>query len=152
VGVVEVSMEVPAARERVYAVLADGWTYASWVVGAAHIRKVDQAWPAKGARIHHSVGPWPLLVRDETVVEDVEQPRLLQFEAKLWPFGSARVRLTLDEIGQETTRVTMAESVIRGPGKFLPEAAQAVLLAPRNRECLRRLADLAVGNARGTVA
>jgi uncharacterized protein YndB with AHSA1/START domain len=149
---IEVSIEVPAARERVWAILADGWTYASWVVGAAHIRKVDDAWPELGSRIHHSVGPWPLHIQDQTVVEEVEPPHLLRFKANMWPFGAARVKLILDALGPDSTRVTMAEQLVAGPGKLLPQPAQSVLLTPRNRECLRRLSDMAIGNARGAAA
>jgi hypothetical protein len=32
---------IDTTPDRIFAVLADGWTYASWVVGAAHIRDVD---------------------------------------------------------------------------------------------------------------
>jgi hypothetical protein len=35
--VVEVSRIIRTAPGRIFAVLADGWSYASWVVGAAHI-------------------------------------------------------------------------------------------------------------------
>ena len=31
--------------ESVFAVLADGWLYPSWVVGASRMRDVDPAWP-----------------------------------------------------------------------------------------------------------
>ncbi|MBW4720333.1 SRPBCC family protein [Saccharothrix obliqua] len=142
---VEVSAVVPTTADRVFDVLADGWSYVGWVVGAAHIREVDPGWPDKGTRIHHSVGPWPLLVHDVTTVREVERPRLLELEARLWPFGAALVRLELTEDEPNSTRITMTERATRGPGVVLPEAVQALLLVPRNRESLRRLADLAVG-------
>lgn len=142
---VEVSMRVPTSRERVFAVLADGWSYAGWVVGASHIREVDADWPAEGAKIHHSVGPWPLLVHDSTSVRAVDPPRMVELDARLWPFGAARIRMALTEVQPEVTEVRMKEQAVRGPGRLLPEAVQAMLLVPRNRESLRRLADLAVG-------
>jgi hypothetical protein len=129
----------------VFAVLADGWSYAGWVVGASHIREVDAGWPEKGTRIHHSVGPWPLLVHDDTEVAAVDPPRMIELDARLWPFGAARIRLELTEIDPGVTEVRMLERAVRGPGRLLPEAAQALLLVPRNRESLRRLAAMAVG-------
>ncbi|MET0133753.1 MAG: SRPBCC family protein [Kibdelosporangium sp.] len=140
-------MTLPASREDVFAVLSDGWLFAAWVVGASHIRKVDPGWPAKGSRIHHSVGAWPLHVQDTTEVLDVDPLRLLELEARAWPFGVARVRLELTETGPKATDVVMYEEAVRGPGKVVPQSWQALLLVPRNRESLRRLADLAVGKA-----
>src|SRR5215216_116243 len=130
---VEVSLTVPASPERVFAVLADGWSYAGWVVGASHIRKVDAGWPQPGANIYHSVGPWPLLVHDRTTVRAVDRPRMLELEARLWPFGAARVRLELTATEPDVTRVCMKERAVRGPARILPDAAQALLLVPRNR-------------------
>lgn len=142
---VEVTTEVRASPEQVFAVLADGWSYAGWVVGASHIRTVDPGWPGLGTRIHHSVGPWPLLVGDVTTVHAVAPPRTLELDARLWPLGAARIRLELTETRPGVTEVRMAERAVRGPGRVLPDAVQALLLVPRNRESLRRLADLVIG-------
>ncbi|UUV30920.1 SRPBCC family protein [Amycolatopsis roodepoortensis] len=142
---VDVKMTVDASPERVFEVLADGWTYAAWVVGASHIRDVDAGWPARGTRIHHCVGSWPLLLDDVTKVHVADPPRLLELDARAWPFGTARIRLELRETAPGTTEILMSEQATRGPGRLLPEAAQALFLVPRNRESLRRLADLAKG-------
>jgi hypothetical protein len=142
---VEVTATVRTSPDEVFAVLADGWSYVGWVVGATHIRAVDPGWPAEGTRIHHSVGGWPLMAHDVTVVRAVEPPRMLELEARLWPFGTALVRLELTGTQPGVTEVRMSERALRGPAALLPEAAQAVLLVPRNRESLRRLADRAVG-------
>src|SRR5205823_1407725 len=56
--------QVAASPEQVFAVLADGWLYASWVVGAARIRDVDDGWPSPGTKIHHSIGAWPVFLHD----------------------------------------------------------------------------------------
>lgn len=139
---IEVRWAVPTSVERVFAVLADGWSYAGWVVGAAHIREVDAGWPGTGTRIHHSVGAWPLAVKDVTKVLDVDPPRMLELEARMWPLGAARIRFTLAPAADGCS-VTMAEEAIKGPLSLLPTPAQALFLTPRNRETLRRLADQA---------
>ncbi|MDQ0379456.1 SRPBCC family protein [Amycolatopsis thermophila] len=139
-----VSQRVPIPPERVFAVLADGWLYASWVVGAAHIRQVDSHWPQVGSRIHHSVGPWPLSVKDVSAVVEVEENKLLELEARMWPMGVAKIRLTLTPDSDGGTDVEMGEKLMRGPLSLLPAPVQGAVLAPRNTEALRRLADIAV--------
>jgi uncharacterized protein YndB with AHSA1/START domain len=141
--VARVEQRIPAPVERVFDILADGWSYSSWVVGASHIRKVDSGWPQPGSRIHHSIGPWPLVVKDVTLVEELERPRRLVLRARLWPFGAATVRFDLTSAGAEATTVVMDEELKEGPFGLLPARVQAALLVPRNRETLLRLSDLA---------
>jgi uncharacterized protein YndB with AHSA1/START domain len=141
---VEVSRIIRTAPERVYAVLADGWSYASWVVGAAHIRDVDDTWPSVGARVHHQVGPWPLHIKDQTSVRAVEPGRMLELEARAWPLGAALIRLDLRPLGADATEVRIGETICSGAGRVIPEPVQALLLKPRNVESLRRLDDMAV--------
>jgi hypothetical protein len=140
---IEVSQWVATSADRVFAVLADGWLYPLWVVGASHMRDVDPGWPAEGTRIHHSVGPWPLTVQYVTRVVAVEPGRMLELDARVWPTGAARVRLTLTPESGNQTRVTMGEVFDRGPVRLIPTTFQAVLMRPRNIESLRRLADIA---------
>jgi uncharacterized protein YndB with AHSA1/START domain len=135
--------DIPASPEAVFEVLADGWHYAAWVVGASHIREVDEGWPAEGTRIHHGIGPWPLLIEDSTQVLVCEPPRLLILDARMWPLGKARIRFDLRPRGRDTTVVRMTELVTRGPGVLMPVPVQTALIAPRNRETLKRLARLA---------
>lgn len=134
--------------EDVFAVLADGWTYGMWVVGAARIRDVDKAWPGAGSRIHHSVGAWPLLLSDNSEVERVDAPHLLQLRVKAWPTGEARVTISCRPVAEGGTEVVMEERAVSGPAKLIPEAAQDVMLHARNTESLRRLAYLAENHAR----
>ena len=136
-----------ASPESVWRVLADGWLYAGWVVGASRIRGVDPGWPAAGARIHHSVGAWPLLVDDETKVVAAVPARSLRLLARTRPFGEAGVRIDLTETA-DGTRIDMREDVVSGPATMLPAALRQRSLVPRNRESLRRLALLAEGHAR----
>ncbi|MDT5282412.1 MAG: hypothetical protein QOJ20_3607 [Mycobacterium sp.] len=44
-----VTRDVAATRQRVWDVLADGWTYSGWVVGNSRIRAVSSNWPAPSA-------------------------------------------------------------------------------------------------------
>jgi uncharacterized protein YndB with AHSA1/START domain len=143
--VTEVSRVANVPPDAVFAVLADGWLYAGWVVGASHIRDVDEDWPAAGSRIHHSVGPWPLHIRDQTEVTAVEPGLSLSLEAQALPLGVAAVGITLVPHDGGRTLVRMTEHVVRGPGKVLPAAIQSAFLRPRNAESLARLADLAEG-------
>jgi uncharacterized protein YndB with AHSA1/START domain len=140
--------EIQVAPADVFAVLADGWTYPAWVVGASRMRAVDDAWPAQGTKLHHSVGVWPVLINDETVVLACEPDHRLTLQAKGWPAGEATVELVLTPTGNGGTLIVMREELTRGPGRHLPDAVQNPLIGVRNRESLRRLAFLAEGHAR----
>jgi hypothetical protein len=141
----QIEQTIPASAAQIFGVLADGWSYAGWVVGASHIRDVDPEWPAVGTRLHHSSGPWPLQIQDITVVRAVEQDRKLELEARLWILGRVRITLTLTPLAEASTRVVMEETAIGGAAKALPHPVQALLLKPRNSEALARLADMATG-------
>jgi hypothetical protein len=146
---------VEAGPESVFAVLADGWTYSDWVVGTVHIRRVDAGWPLPGTEIHHKAGPWPVSLRDRTTVLECQPERMLLLKLRLWPLGAGKVRLILDREGPDATRVTLIEQFTEGPLLGLRNKVNDLLLHYRNRESLRRLADLAVGRAtaaRGTTA
>jgi hypothetical protein len=134
--------------EDLFAVLEDGWSYGMWVVGAARIRDVDPHWPEAGSKIHHSVGAWPVLLSDETEVEQVDAPRFLQLKVKAWPTGEGRVILTATPQGDGELEVVMDESAVSGPARLIPAPVQDFLLDRRNVEALRRLAYLAEHRAR----
>lgn len=134
----------PAA---VFAVLADGWLYPTWVVGASRVRGVDAPWPAEGAAIHHSIGVWPLMINDKTVCTDVEIDRLMVLRARGWPLGEVTVRIELAAAAGGCD-ITMLEEPVAGPATLIPRVAVEPMLHARNRECLKRLAYLAEGHAR----
>jgi hypothetical protein len=136
-----------ASPAAIWDVLADGWAYAGWVVGASRVRDVDVGWPAPGARIHHSVGLWPLLIDDTTLVERSTPGCELVLTARGWPAGEARVVMTVEPSG-EGCLVRMDEDAVRGPGLLVPKPFRQALIAPRNHESLRRLEYLAVGRQR----
>ncbi|MEU7812693.1 SRPBCC family protein [Pseudonocardia sp. NPDC049154] len=132
---------VPAEPAKVWQVIADGWSYPLWVVGATHMRAVDDGYPAVGTRLHHSVGSWPVQIQDRTEVRACEPERLLELKAHAWPSGAARVRITLrPETGG--TRVVMEEHAESGPAVLIPRAVQQVVLVPRNTETLARLESI----------
>jgi uncharacterized protein YndB with AHSA1/START domain len=141
-GMSTTTRHIDAAPEHVWEILADGWLYPLWVVGASRMREVDDHWPEVGARLHHSVGSWPLLLDDDTEVLDVRPGSLLRLRARAWPTGEAEVVLHLEASGSGTT-VRMEEDAVNGPGALVPEPLRRLPLGWRNVEALRRLAYLA---------
>ena len=141
-GTPEKSVDVSVGADAVWAVLADGWLYPLWVVGATHMRAVDDDWPAVGSQLHHSVGVWPLQLSDTTSVLDVEPGRMLTLQARAWPAGSARVVIRLEPTAQGC-RIHMAEEADRGVGWLVPRLVQAPGILLRNTEALSRLRDVA---------
>jgi uncharacterized protein YndB with AHSA1/START domain len=134
--------ETNATREQVWNVLADGWTYSQWVVGNSRMRAVDADWPAPGSAIKHSIGLWPLVINDETLVEECEPQSKLVLLAKMGPVGAARITMLLSDTPQGTC-VEMDEVLVRGPLGWLPESVALAMMWPRNREALWRLTSLA---------
>lgn len=130
----------------VWNVIADGWLYSGWVVGASRIRSVDARWPEVGALLHHSVGAWPLLINDSTKVTAAEPGRQLELIARGWPIGEAKVVVTIEDLGEQC-RVTIAEDAVRGPGLAVPKALRDPIITVRNRETLQRLELMAAGGA-----
>jgi uncharacterized protein YndB with AHSA1/START domain len=138
-----VQRTVQASPDRVFAVLADGWTYSDWVVGTAHIRDVDPKWPAPGTQLHHKAGPWPLSLKDSSTVVACEPNRLLTMKVGLWPLGEGTVKIELEPAGESGTRVTMHEDFHAGPLQWWRNKINDMVLHRRNIESLRRLADIA---------
>ena len=145
------SRPVRATPEQVWSVLADGWLYPLFVVGAARMRDVDEDWPAVGARLHHSVGSWPLMLDDTTEVLEVEEGKRILLLARAWPAGHAHVEITLEpsagSAGDQTV-VTIVENATAGPGALIPKVLQDPQLHVRNIETLRRLAFVVEGRTR----
>ena len=127
--------------------LADGWLYPLFVVGAARMRAVDDSWPAVGSQLHHSVGSWPVMIDDTTEVLEVDQERRILLLARGWPAGQAHVEISLRPEGDSTV-VTIVEQATAGPGALIPKPLQDVQLHARNRETLQRLALVVEGRAR----
>jgi uncharacterized protein YndB with AHSA1/START domain len=134
--------EVTASREQVWAVVADGWAYTQWVVGNSRTRAVDSNWPQPGAVIRHSVGIWPIVINDQTVVEGCTPFHEIVLHAGLGPLGAMRITLRLEDTA-DGCRVEMIEVGAGGLLNLLPDRLVLLGVAPRNRECLWRLAAMA---------
>jgi uncharacterized protein YndB with AHSA1/START domain len=142
--------DIAATPDQVWDVLADGWLYPLWVVGATRMRDVDDTWPAEGSALHHSVGVWPVVLDDETRVLDVQPRRSIRLRAKAWPGGEAEVLIELEAHGDKT-RVSIHEKTVSGPGSLMPQVIEAPLMKFRNTETLNRLAHVVEGRAARTL-
>lgn len=138
-----VRRSTPARPEDVWRVLADGWTFASWVVGASRVRAVSAGWPARGSLVHHSVGGWPAVVSDNTEVLDSQENRRIVLAARFRPLAEAKVEVTLRPTDDGGCEMTMREDIVTGPLSALPEPVRQAALRMRNSESLDRLAYLA---------
>jgi uncharacterized protein YndB with AHSA1/START domain len=139
-----VQRTIQAPPDRVFAVLADGWSYSDWVVGTVHIRDVDASWPKPGAELHHKAGPWPMSLHDKSTVLSMEQDRELTLRAGLWPLGEAIVAIRLEPVGVSATRVTIREEFNAGPLRWVQNKLNDLVMHRRNIESLRRLSDIAI--------
>jgi uncharacterized protein YndB with AHSA1/START domain len=134
---------IPAAPERVFAVLAEPQTYAYWVVGSDRIRDADADWPAVGTRLHHRIGLGPLGLNDHTEVMAADPPHRLELRAHARPFGVARVELLLAARGSGTS-VTMIEEAGNALTHLVLNPLTDWLVHRRNVTSLRRLEELAL--------
>jgi uncharacterized protein YndB with AHSA1/START domain len=132
--------------EEVFAVLADPWIYPSWVVGASRLRAADAAYPARGARLHHSIGVWPFVLNDNTRVDEWDPPRRMVLEARTRPFGTERVIIEAEARGPGCV-IRMTEYPLTGLVTRIPGVLADAVLGARNAETLRRLEWAARGRA-----
>jgi hypothetical protein len=133
--------------ETVFAVLADGWLYPSWVVGTARMRDVDAGWPAPGSRLHHSVGVWPAVLNGTTSCIEWDPPRRMVVLARGMLIGKARVTLEVTPT-DDGALVQLTEHPVSGPTLLFPRTFVDLLLWFRNTDALRRLSYLGEGAAR----
>lgn len=135
-------IHVRAPRQHVFDVLTDASAYKVWVVGCKRIRGVDATWPAPGSKFHHVVGWGPISDHDTSEVLEIDPPRRLVLEARVWPLGTARVELQLLDAGNGTD-VVMIEEPLRGLAKRLNNRLGDVAIRARNAVAVRRLRDWA---------
>jgi uncharacterized protein YndB with AHSA1/START domain len=137
----EIRQRIDAPPDRVFGVLSDAWLLPVWVVGATHIRDVDDTWPKPGSMVHHQVGAWPLAISDVTAVVECSPPTRLVLQGRAWPFGEVYIELTVTPDGDGSV-VTIGEAPSYGAARVADNPLQRWLLAQRNRESLQRLRSL----------
>jgi len=134
------------SADDVFAVLANGWLYPVWVVGASRMRAVDEAWPQPTARLHHSFGVWPAVLDDVTECLEWDPPRRAVFRAHGWPVGAARVTIEVAD-HPDGCRISITEDAEAGPGTLVPKPIRDVLMKIRNAETINRLRLMSEGHA-----
>jgi uncharacterized protein YndB with AHSA1/START domain len=133
---------IGARPEAVFAVLADPAAYGAFVVGSKHVRRFEPNWPELGSCFHHTLGVGPLILRDKTCVEEVEDGRRLVVLAHMRPFAVNRVAFTLRPV-DEGTEVGVEEYAVKGPVAAAWNPALDAAMGLRNQEMLRRLKRIA---------
>jgi len=135
-------MLIDAPLTEVFGVLSDPHSYADWVVGSREIRHADEHWPGAGARLGHTVGRPPLVIRDQTVVVESDPPVGITLRVQARPLPSATVSFQLQP-SDGGTRVTMVEDLASPMLNLLAGPVWHAAMRIRNRETLRRRKDLA---------
>lgn len=144
-------VHISAPPDRVFEMLTDPTTYPEWLLGAQHIRAVDDDWPAVGAAFHHRIGLGPLTTPGSTTVRAIDPPRSLVLGAGMGPLGEASVRFVLtpapDGAGRNAgaTVVRVEEVPTRGLARAawsLTRPVVSVLLRGRNNISLVNLRRL----------
>lgn len=134
---------IPAPPSAVYDVLADPETYPDWLMGADHMRGVDEEFPKPGSRFQHSVGPGgPLTVDDETesLEADVDHHLALLVHVGLF---HARVDFDLRRDTDGGTTVSFSERPVGLAAPLLPFLRP--VLKGRNAASLVKLRELVTG-------
>jgi uncharacterized protein YndB with AHSA1/START domain len=134
-------MSVPP--QAVWEALADPASYAYWVVGSKGVRDADAGFPARGTKLHHTIGFGPLTLRDHTEVLEADPPNQLRLRAKGRPFGTATVTLTM-EAEDGGTSVEIAEHPDGVYSVLALNPLLHVATKARNAESLMRLEELAL--------
>lgn len=134
----EATVVIAAGRLDVYQVIQDPTTYPDWLAGAQNIRAVDSAFPARGARFEHKVGPaQAITVADDTVSEGARPPEELRLEVHVGPF-TGEVEFLLSDLGTGT-EVRLRERGARAWAPLMPLLRGPIYL--RNRASLSRLRE-----------
>ena len=84
------------------------------------------AWLAHPA----SIGVWPAVINDETVVESCITGEELVLLAKIRPAAEARITMQLSDI-PGGCRVAMTEVAVSAPLRWVPDSVQLTGVAPR---------------------
>lgn len=139
----QVSRASTASPERIFRVLADGWTLPTWMVGLAHARHVDPSWPEVGSRVTHRVGPWPMSRNGVTKVIACEPDHMLEVSTRYWPGRKPHLRVTLSTDGDARTLVLLRLD----PTPRWPASRVARSACRESLDCLVDLAEARVTDA-----
>ncbi len=133
---------IQSSPAQVWGILADGWLYPLWMVGATAARSLEGGWPASGATMRHQTGFWPFAFNERTeVIESREESRLsLRIIGPL--LGEVHLTLDLTATGS-ATEVTLDRTLVSGPRRVIPTPLRMRILEPWGRETLSRLAFVA---------
>lgn len=134
---------VAATQDDVWEVLADGHSYAEWVVGTREVSSVDPEWPQEGARLSYMAGIGPFKLQDQSIVRLCDPPARLELEARLRVLA-ARVSIEVKPWGHDAL-VIVDEHSLRGSSLLLENPIVEFLLSLRNRRMLRHLAVVVEG-------
>lgn len=140
------AIDVNAAPDVVWSVLADAAAYGEWVVGTKHITRADANWPEPGTQLEYALGIGPIAVGDRTVVLESDRPHVLVLRAEIRRLGAATIRLRLEPHG-ESTRVLMDEAPVEGVIDAAHTSISDAALKRRNELALGRLKRLAEARA-----
>ena len=132
------SRHMQATPEEVFEVLLDPECYPDWVVGARHVRGVDDAWPAVGSAFYHRVGVEGADVKDKTSLRALDAPKRIELTAYARPLGIARVVVEA-EAADDGTHVKIHETPEEGTKLKLISLLVDPFIYLRNVESLRRL-------------
>ncbi len=133
---------VHATPAQIWAVLADGYRYADWVIGARGILAVDAGWPARDSALWFTVGLGPLTYTGRTTVVACVPERVLELEVHVGLAGSVRVGARLTANG-DGTRVLLEEHPATGLVARLHTRVGDIGFAVRAHLLLRELARVA---------
>jgi len=147
-GRMVVTRRVHAGVDEVWAVLADGWRYATWMVGVSRVRDVDPAWPGVGSRLRHAEGPWPVAIDHHTEILACDPGRRLLLKAGGWPLGATRLRIMVNPGSTHGSIIRLTQDVTDARGRLIPRPVRQRFFAARSEESLRRLAFIAEGHHR----
>jgi hypothetical protein len=122
----------------VWDVLIDPHTYPDWLIGAARIRDVDEAWPSVGSRFRHRVGIGWLSIPDHSEVLEIDPGRLLRLEVEARPLIAGVVTFVLVSDATGTAVAIEEEPLLRTIGNVVRPVMDPTIHV-RNHRSLRRL-------------
>jgi len=137
-------IDIAAAPDVVFDVLADPRTYPEWLVGAQVITSVDDEWPERGAQFHHRIGLGPLRVAGSTTVRNVDPPDTLELAAGMGPFGEVAVRFVVTASPDGSTvevEEVPRQGLARGAWRVMSTVTNLALWG-RNAASLSQLKDV----------